>query len=59
MRENLEMKIQAINLNFSRLYEEAETARKIVRDQLKDIQKKEQELIYKVENQKRNHHKGS
>ena len=49
MRGNLEQKIQSINLNCERFYEEAQTARKIVRDQLKAVQKKEQELNCKLD----------
>jgi hypothetical protein len=42
MRLTLEHNIQSINLNFKRFYEEADNARKIVSEQLKDINKREQ-----------------
>ena len=41
MRQNLELNIQNINLNFKRFYQEADEARKIVNQQLKEISKKE------------------
>ena len=55
MRENLELNIQNINLNFKRFYEEADKSRKIVTEQLKNVQKKQQELKNKED--KLNHQK--
>ena len=44
MRLKLEEKINSMNLNFKRFYEEADTARKIVSEKLRCMKKKELEL---------------
>lgn len=49
MRLNLENNMHFINLNFKRFYEEADIARKIVGEQLKEVSKKEQELNAKAD----------
>ena len=40
MRLNLEQNIHSINLNFKRVYKEADDARKMVNAQLKEISQK-------------------
>lgn len=50
MRENLESNISSIVLNFKRFYVEADEARKIVAEQLKNINQKEQTLNIKLDN---------
>lgn len=50
MRENLENNISTIVLNFKRFYVEADEARKIVTEQLKNINQKEQSLNTRLDN---------
>lgn len=62
MRQNLESNISSIVLNFKRFYVEADDARKIVTEQLKNISQKEHELNIKLDNlnhQKKNVTAGS
>jgi predicted nucleic acid-binding Zn-ribbon protein len=48
MRENLERTIANIVKNFKRFYEEADTARMIITEKLREIQDKEKHLASKI-----------